>query len=115
VEVYRTAGEAVQRARDGLGPSFIEYQTYRLRGHAGVPSQDAQGYRISEEVEKWEARCPIKLMQQKLLEIGVITPAEIEALKKRIEAELDDAFSVARKDRLPPKEHLHHYLFCEPE
>lgn len=113
VEVYRTAGEAVQRARNGLGPSFIEYRTYRLRGHAGVPSQDAQGYRTCEEVEKWEARCPVKAMQQKLLETGVISPAEIDAMKKRIEDELDDAFSTARKDRLPPKEDLHHYLFCE--
>jgi pyruvate dehydrogenase E1 component alpha subunit len=113
VEVYRTAGEAVQRARNGRGPSFIEYQTYRLRGHAGVPSQDAQGYRTSEEVEKWAARCPIRSMQQKLLETGVITPAEIAAMQKRIDDELDDAFSAARQDRLPPKEHLHHYLFCE--
>lgn len=115
VEVYRTAGEAVQRARNGLGPSFIEYQTYRLRGHAGVPSQDAQGYRTGEEVAKWEARCPLKSMQQKLLEIGVITPAEIEALKKRIEDELDEAFSAAMQDLLPPKADLHRYLFCEQE
>lgn len=113
VEVYRTAGEAVQRARNGLGPSFLEYETYRVRGHAGVPSQDAQGYRSCEEVEQWEARCPIKLLETKLLATGVITPAEIDAMQKRIEAELDDAFSAARQDRLPPTEHLHHYLFCE--
>lgn len=115
VEVYRTAGEAVQRARNGQGPSFLECETYRLRGHAGVPSQDAKGYRTAEEVGTWEARCPIKSMQQKLLESGVITSAEIEALKKSIEAELDEAFSAARQDLLPPKEDLHHYLFCEPK
>jgi TPP-dependent pyruvate/acetoin dehydrogenase alpha subunit len=115
VEVYRTAGEAVQRARMGLGPSFIEYLTYRVRGHAGVPAQDAQGYRTGAEVEKWEARCPVQSMERKLLETGVITPGEIEAMKKRIEAELADAFSAAQKDPLPPKEDLHHHLFCEPQ
>jgi len=113
VKVYQTAGEAVRRARNGLGPSFLEYVTYRMRGHAGVPSQDAQGYRTTEEVEKWEARCPIKSMQQRLLKAGVINPSEIEVMTRRIEAELDDAFSAAREDRLPPNEHLHHYLFCE--
>jgi TPP-dependent pyruvate/acetoin dehydrogenase alpha subunit len=113
LEVYRTAGEAVQRARYDLGPSFIECLTYRLRGHAGVRSQDARGYRTCEEVEKWEARCPIQSLGKKLLETGVITPAEIEVIKKRLEDELDDAFSTAMKDRLPQKEDLHHYLFCE--
>lgn len=113
MEVYRTAREAVERARNGMGPSFIEYETYRLRGHAGVPSQDPQGYRTDEEVEEWTARCPIKLMEQKLLQSGIITPAGIEVMKTRIEAELDEAFSAARQDRLPSSEHLHHFLFCE--
>jgi TPP-dependent pyruvate/acetoin dehydrogenase alpha subunit len=113
LEVYRTAREAVQRARDGLGPAFIEYETYRLRGHAGAPSQDAQGYRPGEEVEHWAARCPVGSLHQKLLETGVLTAADAAAMEQRIEAELDEAFAAARQDRTPSHADLHDYLFCE--
>jgi len=113
LEVYRAAGEAVQRARNGLGPSFLECQTYRLRGHAGVPSQEARGYRTCEEVQEWEARCPIKSLEQELLKAGVLTSPDLAAMQHRIEGELDAAFSAALKDLPPQKEELHHYLFCE--
>ena len=70
LEVYETARHAVDHARLGLGPSFIECMTYRIRGHAGCESQDLNGYRKSEEVEKWKEKCPLLSYQKKLLASG---------------------------------------------
>ncbi len=56
-EVYRVAGEAVQRARDGLGPTLIECKTYRTRAHAEGMGDFT--YRTRDDVAKWKERCPI--------------------------------------------------------
>lgn len=111
--VYEAARFAVERARSGLGPSFIECVTYRIRGHAGAESQDFQGYRKPEEVEEWKSRCPLLSFESKLLRAPVITSEEIKAMEKRIDAELDDAFTCARQDPLPDGKDLHLYLYCE--
>lgn len=113
LKVYETARQAVERARFGRGPSFIECQTYRIRGHAGCESQDFKGYRTSEEVERWKARCPLMTYQKNLLEAGVIQPHEIESMEKKIDAELDEAFDCVRQDPLPDGKDLFLYLFCE--
>lgn len=113
LKVYETARLAVERARSGMGPSFIECQTYRIRGHAGCESQDFRGYRALEEVEDWKARCPLLSFEKKLLGEGVMTGQEIATMEKRIDAELDEAFACARKDPLPDGRNLHLHLFCE--
>ena len=50
LKVYDSANKAVSRAQKGLGPSFIECRTYRIRGHAGCESQDIAGYRPVDEI-----------------------------------------------------------------
>ena len=54
------AGEAVERARAGKGPTLIECKTYRTRAHA-EGMRDA-GYRTAEEVESWKRRDPIQML-----------------------------------------------------
>ncbi len=57
VEAVRAvAGEAVRRARDGHGPSLVEADTYRLKGHSAA---DAGAYRPAEEVERWREKDPL--------------------------------------------------------
>ena len=113
LEVFQTARQAVDRARSGQGPSFIECRTYRVLGHAGCESQDHRGYRPKEEIESWKRRCPVSSFREKLVKSGLLAPAEEEEMEKRIDAQLEDAFQCARKDSLPSKQDLHLYLFCE--
>jgi 2-oxoisovalerate dehydrogenase E1 component alpha subunit len=56
--VYRVCQEAVDRARNGEGPTLIETVTYRMGSHSS--SDDASRYRDQEEYERWEQRDPIK-------------------------------------------------------
>jgi 2-oxoisovalerate dehydrogenase E1 component len=63
--VDQLAGEAIQRARDGMGPTLLECLTYRTRAHAEGMGDFT--YRTREEVERWKTKCPIELLKQRLI------------------------------------------------
>ncbi len=81
IDVYKKAGEAVVRARDGGGPTLLDCKTYRTRPHA--EGMRDTGYRTREELDAWRARDPIEMLAGRLIE-GAI--ADREALD-RIESE----------------------------
>lgn len=111
--VYDASGKAVERARMGKGPSFIECRTYRIRGHAGCASQDVPGYRTAEEIVQWEKRCPVTSFQKILLKKKMITENEIHKMEKKINSRIQDAFEFARQAAPPAPETLSAYLFRE--
>ncbi len=111
LDVYQAAGMAVERARAGDGPSFIECKTYRLRGHAGAGSDVHLGYRPSEEISLWEARCPVADFRKRLLQNGDMTAGDDEFMEKEIADEIDEAFLFAQTSPLPKGEEVEKYLF----
>jgi len=111
--VYQTALEATVRARRGLGPSFIECETYRMLGHAGCGSQDPEGYRDRAEVDAWKKKCPVDNFRRQLLAEAALTAADIAAMDEKIEAEIAEAFDFAKKSPLPAGIEIENYLFCE--
>jgi pyruvate dehydrogenase E1 component alpha subunit len=110
--VYRAVSVAAQRARDGLGPSFIECDTYRIVGHAGCAAQDTKGYRSSEEIKIWQDKCPIKRYQNLLIAEGVLTNQQIIGFHRRIDSEIDQAFDYADQSPLPSNDQLTEFIFC---
>lgn len=113
LDVYEAAKTAVNRARSGQGPSFIECKTYRVRGHAGAGSDAKLGYRTAEEITAWEAKCPVATFRNKLLSERVITEQELAEMEQEIDVEIDEAFRFAQESSLPKKEDLLLYLFKE--
>ena len=113
LEVYEAAKNAVDRARSGQGPSFIECKTYRVRGHAGAGSDVNLGYRNAEEIAAWEAKCPVASFRNKLLCERMITEQEVAEMAREIDIEIDEAFRFAQESPLPKKENLLLYLFRE--
>jgi TPP-dependent pyruvate/acetoin dehydrogenase alpha subunit len=93
VEVKRVVGEAVNRARDGRGPTLVECKTYRFLGHS---KSDTRSYRTKQEEASWEARDPIKLLSKKLLNEGA-TFEELELVDKRVVEEIDKAVEFAKR------------------
>ena len=69
--VYKAVGEAVERARNGQGPSLIECKTYKWRGHF---EGDPADYRPEEEVEEWMSRDPIPRFANYLTDNQIATP-----------------------------------------
>jgi pyruvate dehydrogenase E1 component alpha subunit len=83
---------AVDRARAGEGPSLIEAQTYRLKGHwAGDPA----AYRPPGELEAWQARDPLPRFERELAEAGIASPAAVAAVRERARARVEAAATAA--------------------
>jgi pyruvate dehydrogenase E1 component alpha subunit len=102
--VYEVARQAVERARAGGGPTLIEAKTYRLKGHyVGDPEK----YRPREEVLAAEGRDPIERLEQHLLASGLASQAEVAALRRAAEDEIEAAIEFGRAAPLPrPEEAL---------
>ena len=98
VEVYRITAEAVGRAREGKGPTFIECKTYRWRGHW---EGDPQPYRTRDEVEAWKSKCPIRRFRSYLSENNMFREEELDTIDSEVDAELRDAIDYARKSPFP--------------
>jgi pyruvate dehydrogenase E1 component alpha subunit len=89
--VRQVIGDAVGTARTGLGPSLVEAQTYRLKGHSAA---DGAGYRPAEEVAQWRERDPLLLTRAalgaagtdlaKLDEIDVQTRDDVADLARQV-------------------------------
>jgi 2-oxoisovalerate dehydrogenase E1 component len=108
--VYLAAGEAVQRARAGGGPTLMECKTYRTRAHS--EGMRDSGYRTQEEIATWKERDPLKLFTARLLAEGTATQAEIDHLDAEVKAVMEDAVEFAVNSPMPDPttvaDHLYH-------
>jgi pyruvate dehydrogenase E1 component alpha subunit len=114
LEVYNIARKAVNYARSGKGPVFIEFRTYRLRGHVG-PDDDIQGshtdIRPRKEVERWKRKDPIVQFEKYLKKNGIIKELELNRIKKNIESEINGYHSAIKNDPYPLTKDLKKYVF----
>jgi pyruvate dehydrogenase E1 component alpha subunit len=93
--MYVATREAAERARAGEGPTLIEAVTYRLSVH--TTADDPTRYRSDEEVEKWEARDPLKRFRRYLFDKDVLQESDVDALEEEIDAEIRAAVKEAEQ------------------
>ena len=105
VAVYEAAGVAIQRARDGGGPTLLECKTYRFYDHVGVRGMGLN-YRSDDEVEEWKRRDPIKLLEGRLAEQGILAEAEAKAVHEEVAADIEAAVEFAENSPYPEPEAL---------
>ena len=112
--VLDAAEQAIDRCRAGMGPAFIEAQTYRLRGHVG-PDDNIQGthtdIRPATEIAAWRQRDPLALFEQQLVADGVLTTEEIAAIRRDVSSIVDAAQQYAVAAEYPRAEELTNYVF----
>lgn len=111
--VYQTASQAVERARQGHGPTFIECRTYRWRGHVGPNYDLDKGLRSQEELDEWIARCPIQSLEKQLRASGLLTEAEMSNLHREVANEVAEAIAFAKACPLPDPATLTDYVFTD--
>jgi pyruvate dehydrogenase E1 component alpha subunit len=92
VEVYQAAGQAIERARSGGGPTILEAMTYRLTGHN---RRDPRNYMPSAEREQAEANDPIRRFEDALISGGRLSPDRASEIKKEIEQTVEQAVQTA--------------------
>jgi TPP-dependent pyruvate/acetoin dehydrogenase alpha subunit len=110
--VYETAKEAVKRARDGGGPTFIEAQVYRFRAHGGAGDDSKTGYRDVAEREAWETHCPIATYGEFLRGSGVLNAAGRKRMESEILAETLAAFEHAMNSPNPVEADLYRNVYA---
>ena len=111
--VHKAATEAVKQARNGEGPQYIETRTYRWLGHVGPFDNIAEGLRDINELNYWKERCPIKNLERKLMEEGVMSQQEIEEMHIRVKNLVDDAEAKAIATPKPAPETLLQNVYSE--
>lgn len=109
--VYRAAKEALDRARRGEGPTFIECLTYRLADH--TTSDDAARYRTPEEVKLWAAKDPVERLRRYMESKGLWNAEYSEKVQK--EADEKVKRGVEEWEKTPPPEpmDIFRYTFAE--
>ncbi len=80
---YAVAQAALQRARDGQGPTLVEAYTYRMGAH--TTTDDPTRYRLSEELETWKLKDPIQRVKAYLVRNGLADPSFLEAVDDEAE------------------------------
>ena len=108
-DVYTTAKEAVERARNGEGPILIEAKTFRRMGHA---QHDPAEYVPKEMREYWEARDPILLHEKFLTEKGYLDAKTRKDLETKIDALLSKDRDFAENSPMPPPELAEKGVYC---
>src|SRR6202163_2595791 len=100
-DVYDRVLQAVERARNGEGPTLLEAKTYRYFGHY---EGDAMKYRARDEEQSYRARDPITTFKRKVLAESLLAAAECEAIEKKAVAAVEAAVKAAEEAPLPHPE-----------
>ena len=111
--VHDAAVRAVERARAGGGPTFIEAPVYRLRAHGGAGDDSHTGYRDLAERAHWEPYDPVSLFQHFLMSKGWLDAAASARMEERISREIADAFDFALNSPYPTEEDLARHVYAD--
>jgi len=98
IAVYEGVSAALQRARQGLGPTLIECKTYRWYGHS---RSDPRVYRTKEEEQAWHNRDAIPAFADRLVALGIATRDEVDAVEAAAEKAIATATEFALASPMP--------------
>lgn len=102
--VYEAAKAAVERARDGGGPSLVEAKTYRIKGHF---VGDPELYRSKEEVQEIFAKTdPISRFERQVSSEGSLSREKLDAIKLEVQELIDKALAFAKESPEPDPSEL---------
>ena len=108
--VRDAAQRAIERARAGEGPTLLECMTYRFRGHSLA---DPDELRDPEEKAFWAERDPIKAFSAEMVSRDLLSPEEMAAIDKEIDAEVREAVEFALAAPEPDASELTRYIWAD--
>ena len=100
VAVAKGLDKAINHARNGKGPSFLEMKTYRYRGHS---MSDAQKYRTKEEVEEYRKIDPISQVKEIILKNKYATNEQLDEIDAKVKASVTECEKFAEGSPFPEK------------
>ena len=111
-DVHHAVARAAERARAGEGPTFLEFRTYRYKGHS---MSDPAKYRTKEELEEKRAYDSIEAVRHTILENQMATEDELTAIDERIKGEVQAAVDFAETSPYPTPDELFKDVYVQAD
>lgn len=110
-QVYDMARQAVEAIRNGEGPQFLEFSTYRWREHCGPNYDNDLGYRSFQEFEEWKTKDPIVRARSYLKNRNSFSEENFMTISNDIQRSIDSAFLFAEQSPFPHSSEIMSNLF----
>lgn len=107
-KVAEALDEAIDRARSGNGPTFLDLKTYRYRGHS---MSDAQKYRTKEEVQEYQKIDPIIQVKDIILEKKYATEDDIKEIDQRVKDKVKECEEFAENSDFRDKDVMYDVVY----
>jgi len=108
--VHEGVTRAVNRARQGEGPTLLELKTYRYKGHS---VSDPQKYRTKDEVEEYKNQDPITKVTKTILDNNFATEAELKAIDDKITLIVDASVKFAEESPWPDDSEVYKDVYID--
>ena len=112
-QVIKLADQAMNYIRDGKGPYFLEFKTYRWREHCGPNFDNDLGYREESEYLEWRKRCPLEGMEKQLLKEGHLKENDVKNMREEIAKEIEEAFLHAKSSPFPEVNSMFGHIYAD--
>ena len=112
VAVHNAMDEAIQRARAGEGPTFLEMRTYRYRGHS---MSDPAKYRTKDELEEYKAKDPIEQVREAILKEKYADEAWITEIEEKVKEIVDESVKFAEESPWPDASELYKDVYMQAD
>lgn len=110
--VTEAIARAAERARAGEGPTLLDIQTYRYKGHS---MSDPQKYRSKEEVQEYQQKDPIEYVLRVIRDNKYLSETEIEAIEADVKSVVDESVKFAEESPLPDASELYEDIYMQQD
>lgn len=110
VEVAKVGYDAIERARSGKGPSFLEARTYRFRGHS---MSDAELYRTKEEITSFKNEDPILVIKDLIISNNWANEFDLQKIEENCKILVEECVAFAENSPYPNYDNLYKYIYTE--
>ena len=112
IKVHRSVAKAAFRARNGEGPSLLEFRTYRYKGHS---MSDPAKYRSKEELQTYKAKDPIEQVKKMILSKKILKLDELDAIDKNIKDQVKKSVEFSENSDYPSPEEAYNDIYVQKD
>jgi len=110
--VHEAVSKAAERARKGDGPTLLEFQTYRYKGHS---MSDPAKYRTKEELEEYKGKDPVEQVKKTVLQKKYLSDEEIDELDKKVKEGVKDCVKFAEESDFPATDQVFKDVYVQDD
>jgi TPP-dependent pyruvate/acetoin dehydrogenase alpha subunit len=110
-KIFQTSKKIIKNMRNNHSPFFLQLDTYRWREHCGPNYDNNIGYRSEKEFINWKKKCPIKILENKLLNNKIYSINDLARVKKIIKHQVEKLFIFAKKSSLPNPKTISNFVY----